>query len=147
MSHSERIHPSCLIQFLSALVHKDLSKYGILKNSPITSCFIYTSHKKEPFLFSTLCWTHLDYLQRTCKTGNISQKMQGWKGVIVLLHLADINASILFIVRPIAQRQAKFFLGVLSAEFHFLLHTNKTLFHFTQKTQIVKFSEPIKTIY
>lgn len=36
-------------------------------------------------------------------------------------HLADIDARVLIIIGPVTERQAKFLLAVLSAQFHLLL--------------------------
>lgn len=41
-------------------------------------------------------------------------------------HLADIDAGVLLIVGPVAQRQAELLLAILPTQLHLLLHTNKT---------------------
>lgn len=43
-----------------------------------------------------------------------------WISVSVGADLADVDAGVLLIVSPVAQRQSKLLLAILSAQFHFL---------------------------
>lgn len=53
-----------------------------------------------------------------------------WISISVGADLADVDAGVLLIVSPVAQRQSKLLLAILSAQFHFLCdkhthtHTN-----------------------